>query len=196
MGTKKISKKEKPHISEIDPKIIMPDPENVRHESEERIEADESFLRLKESVYTYGVLVPLVIAPYSKSNKEYKYILVDGERRLRAALATNLQKVPVHILDSAEKGNQMLYAFQIHMLRKEWPRPAQARALLKIIKEAHPLVFGDNLIEFIKIFINAFNNHVHAYPGMNPQDKSGENNIDKLLEYNLESILSKNIRIN
>ena len=68
--------------------------------------------------------------------------------------------------------------------------------LLKIIKEAHPLVFGDNLIEFIKIFINAFNNHVHAYPGMNPQDKSGENNIDKLLEYNLESILSKNIRIN
>jgi len=66
----------------------------------------------------------------------------------------------------------------------------------KIINEAHPLVFGDNLIDFIKILINAFTNHVHAYPGMKPQDLSGSNDIDKLLEYNLQSLLSKNIRIN
>ena len=66
----------------------------------------------------------------------------------------------------------------------------------KIINEAHPLVFGDNLVEFIKIFINAFVNHVHPYPGMKPQDLSGSNDIPKLLEYNLESLLSKNIKIN
>jgi hypothetical protein len=66
----------------------------------------------------------------------------------------------------------------------------------KIIENAHPLAFGDNLLELIKVFMNAFLNHVHPYPGMKPQDLSGENNIDKLLEYDLSSILSKNIRIN
>lgn len=66
----------------------------------------------------------------------------------------------------------------------------------KIINNAHPLVFGDNLIELIKVFIDAFINHVHAFPGMKPQDLSGANDIDDLLEYNLESILSKNIKIN
>lgn len=68
--------------------------------------------------------------------------------------------------------------------------------LQKIISEAHPMVFGDNLIEFLKVFITAFINHVHPYPGLKPQDLSGVNDIDKLLEYNLDSFLSKNIKIN
>jgi hypothetical protein len=70
------------------------------------------------------------------------------------------------------------------------------KEIQKIINDAHPLAFGDRLIDFLKVFINAFTNHVHPYPGMKPQDLSGANDIDKLLEYNLESILSKNIRIN
>jgi hypothetical protein len=68
--------------------------------------------------------------------------------------------------------------------------------LQRIVKDAHPLVYGDNLIEFLKVLINAFVNHVHAYPGMKPQDLSGSNDIDGLLEFNLESFLSKNIKIN
>jgi hypothetical protein len=68
--------------------------------------------------------------------------------------------------------------------------------LQRIVKDAHPLVYGDNLIEFLKVLINAFVNHVHAYPGMKPQDLSGSNDIDDLLEFNLESFLSKNIKIN
>ena len=66
----------------------------------------------------------------------------------------------------------------------------------KIISEAHPLVFGDDLIEFLQVFIEAFINHVHAYPGLKPQDVSGANDIDRLLEYDLQSFLSKNIKIN
>lgn len=68
--------------------------------------------------------------------------------------------------------------------------------LQKIIKEAHPLVFGDSLIQFLEVFINAFVNHVHAYPGLKPQDLAGANDIDKLLEFDLQSFLSKNIKIN
>lgn len=70
------------------------------------------------------------------------------------------------------------------------------KELLKIMEEAHPLVFGDKLIELIRILTNAFLNHVHAYPGMRPQDLSGGNDIDKLLDFDVKSILSKNIHIN
>ena len=77
------------------------------------------------------MLVPLVVKPYK--NKEKEFILIDGERRLRAALATNQKTVPVHILTGPDSDDEVLYAFQIHMLRKEWSRTAQARALKKII---------------------------------------------------------------
>jgi len=66
----------------------------------------------------------------------------------------------------------------------------------KIVKDAHPLVFGDELIEFLQVLIEAFINHIHAYPGLKPQDASGANDIDRLLEYDLQSFLSKNIKIN
>lgn len=119
-------------IAEVDPHLIAFNKENVRDESPEEIEADENFQRLKESVSEFGVLVPLVIKPLKSHGKEY--VLIDGERRLRSALATNQKLVPVHILTETDLADEMLYAFQIHMLRKEWSQTAQARALSKIIR--------------------------------------------------------------
>lgn len=66
----------------------------------------------------------------------------------------------------------------------------------KIISEAHPMVFGDLLVTYLKLLRNAFNNHVHAYHGMTPEDLSGRNDIDDYLAFDLDSILSKNIKIN
>src|SRR3989304_672798 len=120
-------------IDEKDPKLIAFNPANVRDETEKEIEADESFQRLKDSVCKFGVLVPLVVKPHKRGDKEF--ILIDGERRLRAAVATNQKTVPVHILTESESGNEMLYAFQIHMLRKEWSKTAQARSLVKIVND-------------------------------------------------------------
>ncbi|MBU0477834.1 ParB N-terminal domain-containing protein [bacterium] len=127
-----MKKRKKYSIDEINPKLIAIDPSNVRDESEEEIKSDEDFQRLKDSIYEFGVLVPLVVKPYLKEGKEF--ILIDGERRLRAALETNQQKVPVHKVTKPETGDEVLYAFQIHTLRKEWSRTAQARALKSIVK--------------------------------------------------------------
>lgn len=66
----------------------------------------------------------------------------------------------------------------------------------KIISEAHPMVFGDLLIMYLKLLRNAFNNHVHPYNGMTPEDLSGRNDIDEYLAFDLDSLLSKNIKIN
>ena len=69
----------------------------------------------------------------------------------------------------------------------------------KILAEAHPLVFGDKLLEFLKLVKNAIGNHTHKYPGMTPHTE-GSSPTAKVMqdmnEYDLEQILSKNIRIN
>jgi ParB/RepB/Spo0J family partition protein len=130
-------------IDEINPNLIAFNPENVRDETEEQIESDENFQRLKESVFEFGVLVPLVVKPLERGNKDY--LLIDGERRLRAALSTNQTSVPVHILTKSNKKEEMLYSFQIHMLRKEWSRTAQARALKTIIDQTKREISRDKL---------------------------------------------------
>ena len=76
------------NLQEIDPRKIDIDQDNPRNESVEVIIADPSFEQLKDSVYKHGVLVPIVIRKQIGKAKPYK--LVDGERRLRAALATGL----------------------------------------------------------------------------------------------------------
>lgn len=64
----------------------------------------------------------------------------------------------------------------------------------KIIEKAHQLPFGDTLIEFIDIFLKAFMTHVHAYAGLPPDLNQIE--LKNLLIYKLDTILSKNVRIN
>lgn len=64
----------------------------------------------------------------------------------------------------------------------------------KILEKAHQLPYGDLLIDILKIIIKAITTHVHAYNGLAPDLNQAE--LKKLLEYNLEQILSKNVRIN
>jgi len=64
------------------------------------------------------------------------------------------------------------------------------------IKElTHPLVFGDLLIEIIKLQNNIIINHIHPHSQKEPVKS---NDIKKLIEMtnNIESILSKGIKIN
>ena len=69
----------------------------------------------------------------------------------------------------------------------------------KILAEAHPLVFGDKLVEFLLLVKNAITNHTHKYNGLTPHSE-GSSATAKVMqdmnEYDLEQILSKNIRIN
>jgi len=68
--------------------------------------------------------------------------------------------------------------------------------LIKIIEEAHPLVFGDTLLTYMKTLEKAFMNHVHRFPGLKPTAINGEDFIKQYLEFPTETILSKNIKIN
>jgi hypothetical protein len=65
--------------------------------------------------------------------------------------------------------------------------------LIKFISAAHPVPYGDRLVEFLYIFMEAFKHHTHRYHQMMPVV---DITMTKLNKYNLNDILSKNVRLN
>lgn len=66
--------------------------------------------------------------------------------------------------------------------------------LKKVFKEAHPMVYGDLLVEYLKQLVDVFRNHIHTF-AYNPP--SFDLNQKKLFDHNLnKELLSKNILIN
>lgn len=61
------------------------------------------------------------------------------------------------------------------------------------IKKCHSLPYGDLLVDVLKLFAQAIVNHYHPYP-TNPPIK--EDYIISIRDFNFDSILSKNIKIN
>jgi ParB/RepB/Spo0J family partition protein len=121
-------------LQEISPREVRFSNQNPRGESPEEIQNDKTFEQLKDSVAQFGVLVPIVVHE-AKAEGGKKYILVDGERRLRAALATNRDEIPAHIGTSEDKMGELVQAFHIHMLRKQWKPVAIALAFKRIKME-------------------------------------------------------------
>lgn len=74
--------------------------------------------------------------------------------------------------------------------------------LKNIMETAHPLVFGDTLIEYLQLLKNALINHVHNGNGNKPTDRT-DSSGNLPLEYFLnkaekleKNMLSRNIKIN
>lgn len=69
----------------------------------------------------------------------------------------------------------------------------QDKVLQKILEEAHPLVFGDKLVELLFLIKEHSLNHSH---NINAQPFDQYKAYQDLLNFNISSILSKNIKIN
>jgi len=113
---------------------------NPRHTaliSEEELKLDELCSSILE---VGGIIVPLVVYP-----KNDKFIVLDGERRLRAARKLKMKTVPVNIvprqLSDADNLSRM---FNIHMQREQWNTAARAVSLGKL-KEFLPGVNEEQL---------------------------------------------------
>lgn len=65
--------------------------------------------------------------------------------------------------------------------------------MAKIIETAHQLPYGDLLVKFLKLFLKAFNKHTHSYLNLPPVS---EETYQEVNNFNLDNILSKNIKIN
>ena len=116
----------------IPPDKIAFDKKNPRGEMEDQILEDEEFKQLRKSVKHNGLFIPVIVRP--NKDKKQPYRLVDGERRLRAALLEKLELVPVRTIEGGESEGRIA-AYNIHMLRKQWDKRVEVSAIREIIGE-------------------------------------------------------------
>lgn len=96
---------------------IHPNPEQPRSRFDE-----ERLQELADSLRTHGVLSPLVVRPRSGGG----YVLIAGERRLRAAGLAGLDKVPVVVRQDAQDGEVQLELALVENLQREDLDPIEA----------------------------------------------------------------------
>lgn len=127
------------HIDHIQIDKISFDKNNPRGEKEEEIVGDSGFEKLKLSINKYGILEPIIVK--KDSNKEGYFVLIDGERRLRAAIKiaendkSNYQNQTVPALTAKNEADGRILAYQVHMLRKNWGKAAETKSIKKIITD-------------------------------------------------------------
>lgn len=86
-------------VSEVDIDLIAPNPRQPR-----AMIAPERLEELAESVRTHGILQPLLVSRQGGPSGAATYTLVAGERRLRAARAAGLARVPVVVRETTPQG--------------------------------------------------------------------------------------------
>ena len=140
-------------------------------------------------------------SPFKFNNRTQGYIQVKYNAQINVSesdddpkeygTVTNVVANKINLLTHKEGNPRFNLTNQDNLISDE--------EMQKILAEAHPLVFGDKLVEFLKLVKNAISNHTHKYPGMSPHSE-GSSATAKVMqdmnEYDLEQILSKNIRIN
>lgn len=126
-------------IEHINLSKISFDVNNPRGEKEHQIISDPEFHKLVASINTHGILEPLIVK--KDSTKDGCYILIDGERRLRAAIKAKEsskdadQDKTVPALVAKDDADGRILAYQVHMLRKNWGKAAETKSIKKIISD-------------------------------------------------------------
>ncbi len=159
----------------INPELIDFDKYNPRGEDRDAILKDPDFKDLVKSINTYGVLEPLIIKKNKHEN--FMYVLIDGERRLRASKSIPLSEIPVIVAESTSDGK--ILAYQLHMLRKMWTKIAEVKSVKGIINEIkslHNQISDKELINIVKDITNAPQKKVKEFICLSLYD-------DKQIEY-------------
>jgi ParB family chromosome partitioning protein len=114
-------------ISEIKVSLIKPNP------YQPRIDFDpEALDELKHSIKEKGIIQPITVR-----KKDSHYELVAGERRLRAAIEIEIEKIPAYIV-KVESKEEMLELAIIENVQREKLNPIeQALAFQRLINECN-----------------------------------------------------------
>src|SRR3990172_10703330 len=90
---------------------------------------------LTENIRKNGILVPLVVMPMGP-DKKGQYLLIDGERRHRAAEKIGLKTVPCVVMAKVEGFDLDVMRFAIHQQREDWS-PFERADALYLIKQSY-----------------------------------------------------------
>ena len=104
-------------------KSIVPDPHQPRTEFE-----PAALRRLEESIKKQGILVPLALETLPNG----KYLLLDGERRYRAATALKFTEVPAIVYDKMDDQERIMTRFHLQEQHSNWSAFDKAKAIATI----------------------------------------------------------------
>jgi ParB/RepB/Spo0J family partition protein len=121
--SKRAQKVAESELRQLSPDDIKKNPDNPR-----LFFRPEEMDTLVASIQRYGIQVPLTVY---KDGKDY--ILIDGERRWRAALKLNLDTVPALVQAKPTPLRNLLLMFNIHALREQWDYLTIANKLPSVI---------------------------------------------------------------
>lgn len=105
-------------IQQLDVGIIDPNPYQPRMDMDET-----AFEELKDSIKERGIIQPVAARP----SKNGRYQLIAGERRLRAAIAVGLKRIPAYIIEVASDEDLLEIAL-IENVQREHLNPVDLAA--------------------------------------------------------------------
>lgn len=101
---------------------------------------NNGIIRLADSIRRFGILHPLTVRRINydgfvpAGSVPYKYELISGERRLRAAILLGLERVPCIIRFASEKESAEIAVIE-NLLRRDLDMFEEARAFSRLINE-------------------------------------------------------------
>lgn len=109
----------------VEIKRITPDPNQPR-----KLFAADSMKRLKDSIKREGIIQPLVVEKVGDN-----YLLIDGERRYRAAMELNLKQVPIIVEETRNALDRKLRQFTVQEQHEAWTPVEKAIVLQDLATE-------------------------------------------------------------
>ena len=83
---------------------------------------------LKESISAHGIVNPLIV----QKEKNGEYLLIDGERRYRAAVELKMKEVPIVEVKSKDPIERMVEQFHIQEQHEGWTTGEKAQVVLDL----------------------------------------------------------------
>lgn len=133
ISEEKIDNKHHSYIPNLPTEWISPNPHQPR-----QVIKPEDLVELSESIKQYGILEPLLVV--KEGDKDY--ILIAGERRLRATQLAGQKTVPVVIMDEASP-LQMLQLAIIENIQRKDLNPLEEAAAYERLSQEHKLSHAD-----------------------------------------------------
>jgi ParB/RepB/Spo0J family partition protein len=104
---------------------ILPNPDQPRRDFDK-----ESLISLGNTIIVQGLVNPIAVEPFDDG----QYILIDGERRLRAAEAVGLETIEAHIREVADRPDErLLLAMVANIQRKDLNPVEEARGYQHLV---------------------------------------------------------------
>lgn len=123
---------EKPYYAEVDTRLIDPDPNQPRKHFDEA-----SLNELAESIAEHGVLQAITVVRY-RAGMTWRYRIVMGERRWRAAVIARLEKMPAIVVPEANRVKTLTMALVENLHRDNMFIMDEAAAYAEL-RDAHKL---------------------------------------------------------